>query len=425
MKPEKLNPAKRLLGEVVLPGDKSISHRAIMCGAIAEGETVAAGILDCDDCNYTIGAFKDMGVRFDRDGRYTIVHGTGLNGLKKPAEPINAGNSGTTMRLLAGILAGQAFDSTLIGDEALSKRPMKRIIEPLAMMGADVTASPGGFPPLRIRGGTVKPVYYKLPMPSAQVKSAVLFAGLYASGLTTVEENVKSRDHTERMMEYFGADVKVDGLKVSVSGLKEMTGKELEIPGDISSASFFAAGAILLNGSRIRINKVSVNPTRAGILNILSRMGARLKVLNAVDSFEPYSDIEAESGPLKGITINESDVPGIIDELPIIFVLASLAKGRTVIKGAEELRVKETDRIVSMKENLEEMGGKVSVEKDRIVIDGVKSLKGAALKSYGDHRTCMSMAIAALAAEGESSIDDVECVNKSFPGFFKLLDTLK
>ncbi|MCX5677679.1 MAG: 3-phosphoshikimate 1-carboxyvinyltransferase [Candidatus Omnitrophica bacterium] len=425
MKPENLKPAKRLLGEVALPGDKSISHRAIMCGAIAKGKTVAIDILDCDDCNYTINAFKNMGVRFDRDDRDTIIHGVGLNGLKKPAKPIDMGNSGTSMRILAGILAGQAFESTLIGDEALSKRPMRRIIEPLEMMGVNITASPEGFPPLKIKGGTVKPIYYKLPVPSAQVKSAVLFAGLHAFGHTTVEEDVKSRDHTERMMRYFGADIKVAGLKISVNGLKEMTGKEFNIPGDISSASFFAAGAILLNNSRIRINKVSVNPTRAGILNILSRMGARLNVLNKADNFEPYGDIEVESGPLKGIKINENDIPGIIDELPIIFVLASLAKGRTVIKGAEELRVKETDRIVSMKENLEKMGGKVSVEKDQIVIDGVKKLRGAAVKSYGDHRTCMSMAIAALAAEGESSIDDVECVNKSFPGFFKLLDIIK
>lgn len=425
MRPENISPAERILGELALPGDKSISHRAIMCGAIAEGKTVAAGILDCDDCNYTIRAFKDMGVRFDRYGRYTTIYGAGLKGLKKPDKPINAGNSGTSMRVLAGILAGQDFKATLIGDEALSKRPMKRIIGPLAMMGVDITASPGGFPPIRISGGTVKPIYYKLPVSSAQVKSAVLFAGLYAPGRTTVEEDVKSRDHTERMMRYFGADVEVDGLRVSVNGLPDMTGKELEVPGDISSASFFLACAILLNNSKIRINKVSVNPTRTGILDVLSRMGARFRVLNTVDDFEPHGDIEAESGPLRGITINENDIPGIIDELPIIFVLASLAKGRTVIKGAEELRVKETDRIVSMKENLENMGGKVSVGKDRIVIDGVKKLKGAKIKSYGDHRTCMSMTIAALAAEGESSIDDVECVSKSFPGFFKLLDTIK
>lgn len=425
MRPEKLKQAKRLFGEVALPGDKSISHRAIMCGAIAKGETVAADILDCDDCNYTIRAFKDMGVRFDQDGRDTIIHGVGLNGLKRPAKPMNMGNSGTTMRIVAGILAGQSFESTLVGDEALAKRPMKRIIEPLKMMGVNIASSPEGFPPLKIKGGTVKPIYYKLPVPSAQVKSAVLFAGLHAFGQTTIEESVKSRDHTERMMRYFDADIKVAGLKVSVNGLKEMTGKELEVPGDVSGASFFAAGAILLKDSRVKINKVSVNPTRAGILNILSRMGAKLNVSNMADDFEPYGDIEVESGPLKGIRINENDIPGIIDELPIVFVLASLAKGKTVIRGAEELRVKETDRIVSMKENLEKMGGRISVEKDQIIIEGVKKLHGAAVKSYGDHRTCMSMVIAALTAEGESSIDDVECVNKSFPGFFKLLDIIR
>jgi 3-phosphoshikimate 1-carboxyvinyltransferase len=257
------------------------------------------------------------------------------------------------------------------------------------------------------------------------VKSAVLFAGLYASGRTTVEEKVRSRDHTERMMRYFGADVRVDGLRVSVSGSPVITGKELEVPGDISSASFFAAGAILLNNSRLTIKRVSINPTRAGILNILSRMGARCRVLNTVDDFEPYGDIEVESGPLKGIAIDENDIPGIIDELPIIFVLASLARGRTVINGAEELRVKETDRIASMQENLGKMGGRMVLENGRIVIDGVEALKGASLKSYGDHRTCMAMTIAALAADGASSMDDVECVNKSLPGFFKLLEAVK
>lgn len=420
-----IRPAKRLSGELNVPGDKSISHRAIMCGAIAEGKTVACGILDCDDCNNTIRAFKDMGVRIECAGGKTTINGVGLKGLTDPGKDINTGNSGTTMRVLSGILAGQDFEATLTGEEGLSKRPMKRIIEPLTLMGSVINSASGGFPPIRINPGKIKAIDYTLPVPSAQVKSAILFAGLYASGRTTVEEKIRSRDHTERMLKYFGADVKVDGLKVSVNGPAKMNAREFEVPGDISSASFLAAGAILLNNSKVRISRVSINPTRAGILNIMSRMGARCRIVNKVEGFEPYGDIEAESGPINGIDINEDEIPGIIDELPIIFVLASLAKGRTVITGADELRVKETDRIASMKENLDKMGSKMSVDCGRIVIDGVGKLKGARLKSYGDHRTCMSIAIAALCAEGTSSIDDVECVNKSFSGFFKLLETIR
>lgn len=424
MKPIQIKPAKKISGVIDLPGDKSISHRAVMVGAIAEGKTVANGVLDCDDCSYTIRAFREMGVRIDQNAGRATIYGAGLKGLKKPANPINVGNSGTTMRVLAGILAGQEFDVTLTGDSGLLQRPMKRIVDPLAMMGVDITAGPDGLPPLEISGGDVKAIDYKMPVASAQVKSAILFAGLYADSKTTVEEKIKSRDHTERMLKHFGADIEVDGLKVAVSGASKLSAKEVNIPGDISSASFFLAGAILLPGSKIRVNKVSINPTRAGILNILSRMGARFNVVNTVEAFEPYGDIEAEYGPLKGITISAEEIPSIIDELPIIFVLASLAKGRTVINGAQELKVKETDRIASMKENLEKMGGKISVDKSAIVIEGVGRLKGAALRSFGDHRTAMSMAIAALTAEVPSSIDDIECVSKSLPEFFKILEVV-
>ncbi len=425
MKIFRVEPASKLFGEIRMSGDKSISHRAIMCGAIAKGKTVAEDILDCDDCNFTMNAFREMGVRFERDGRFTIIHGVGLNGLSNPDKPIYVGNSGTSMRVLAGILAGQEFASMLTGDKGLCNRPMSRIIEPLKMMGACVHAKADGTPPLEIKPAKLKSIEYKLPVPSAQVKSSILFAGLYAKGATAVEEKLKSRDHTERMMKHFGADIKVDNLKVLISGGCEMKGVDIMIPGDISSASFFAAGAILLKNSNIRINGVSVNPSRAGMLDILLRMGARCRVVNRIDAFEPYGDIEVESGPIEGIVINESDIPGIIDELPIIFVLASLAGGKTIIKGAEELRVKETDRITSMRENLNSMGGKVYVSGADIVIDGVEKLKGADIKSFGDHRTVMAMTMAALTAEGASSIDDVECVSKSFPGFFNLLDTIK
>ncbi|MDD5496398.1 MAG: 3-phosphoshikimate 1-carboxyvinyltransferase [Candidatus Omnitrophica bacterium] len=419
-----IKPVKRIFGEIAVPGDKSISHRAIMLGAIARGRTAVKNILDCDDCNYTMAAFRDMGVSIEKRDEMTFIGGRGLKGLVKPNRPLSAGNSGTTVRILSGILAGQDFETTLTGDESLSKRPMKRIIEPLSSMGAAIKARDGDHIPLTIRGGALRPMDCKLAVPSAQVKSAILFAGLYPDGVTTVEEKFKTRDHTERMMKYFGADVKTEGLKVSIAGGRELTGKTLEIPGDISSASFFIVAAVLLKASKIRIKDVNVNPTRAGILDILSRMGANVKVLNKKEGYEPVADIEVESGDTRGITIEERETPGIIDELPIIFVLASLSKGKTLIKGVKELRVKETDRIVSMKENLEKMGAGAGfkVEGDDVMIEGVEKLKGSDLKSFGDHRTCMSMAVAALAADGASSIDDAECVNKSFPGFFNLLE---
>ena len=419
MKSYKTKPIKKLSGDIVLPGDKSISHRAVMIGAISQGETRVKNLLDCDDCNYTIRAFKSMGISIKNQKDETIITGKGLRGLVKPKGPINVGNSGTTIRLLSGILSGQNFETVLEGDTSLSNRPMTRIALPLQSMGAGIEVATGGYPPLRIKGGELRAINYRMPISSAQVKSAILFAGLYAKGTTTVEEVFKSRDHTERMLSFFGSNIKVEGLKISVEGGKELASKSLEIPGDISSASFFMALATLLDGSAIKIGNVCINPTRAGILEIMSRMGAKVKIVNRRDLFEPVGDIEVRSSATKGIVIEESDIPGIIDELPIIFVLAALSKGKTVIRGAEELRVKETDRIASMKTNLEKMGARIEVKKDEIIIGGVSSLKASkTLRSYGDHRTCMAMTVAAFTAEGESEIDDIECVNKSFPEFF-------
>lgn len=422
---KRIEPVDRLFGEVDIPGDKSISHRAIMLGSLANGETSVKGLLDCDDCDYTIRAFRQMGIAIEKSGGITVIKGNGLKGLTKSSGPINVGNSGTTMRIMAGILAGQDFESTLTGDESLSNRPMKRITEPLSLMGADIKARGGEYPPLVIKGGPINSVDYKLPIPSAQIKSAVLFAGLYAYGVTTVKEDYKSRDHTERMMKYFGADLKIKDSAVSIKGSGELKGRPVEIPGDISAASFFMAGAILLKGSRIRINRVGTNPTRAGILGVLSKMGARVKLLNKSDAYEPSSDIIVEYSKTRGTIIEEEMIPSVIDELPIIFVLACLSEGRTVIKGAGELRVKETDRINSMKDNLQKMGARLTLKGGDIVIDGVEVLSGASLESFGDHRTCMSMAVAALAAKGSSSMDDIACVGKSFPEFFKVLDGLK
>ena len=425
MKTKTITPSGRLFGEISVPGDKSISHRAIMLGSLARGETKVRGLSDSDDSRYTIQAFNSMGISIKTSADMLFIEGKGLRGLKKPKSPLNVGDSGTTMRVMAGILAGQDFEATLTAGASLAKRPMKRIAEPLLLMGVDIKAVDGEYPPLTIHGGAVNAIDYKMPVSSAQVKSAILFAGLYSKNATRVEEKFKSRDHTERMMKYFGADIKIKKTAVILKGDKELKAQDVEIPGDISSAGFFIAGAILLKGSKIRINRVGINPTRSGMLELLVRMGARIKILNKKAGFEPVGDIFVEYGATTGTVIEESIVPSMIDELPIIFVLASLSRGKTVIKGAKELRVKETDRIVSMKENLEKMGGRIDIAGDDIIIEGVEKLKGANLKSYADHRTCMSMAIAALTAEGASTIDDVECVTKSFPGFFDRLEGLR
>lgn len=420
-----IGPIKKLSGDITVPGDKSISHRALMIGAIARGVTRVRGLLDCDDCNHTMAAFRKMGIAIKKEGDITVIDGKGLRGLSKPPLPINAGDSGTTMRLLAGILAGQNFESTLTGDKGLYNRPMKRIVEPLSKMGVEIRARNGEYPPLVIRGGDIRSVSYKTPIPSAQVKSALLFAGLYSKGTTKITELFKSRDHTERMLKAFGANISINGTSVFLKGNSELTPKDLDVPGDISSASFFLAGALLLKGSSIKIKNVSINPTRAGILKILSKMGGRIKIINKKNLFEPAGDIIAEYSRTRSITIDKDMIPGIIDELPIIFALASLSKGRTIVKGAGELRVKETDRINSMQEGLKAMGAKFYLKGDEVIIEGVERLEGARLKSFGDHRTCMAMAIAAITASGESQIEGVENVSKSFPGFFEVLDSLK
>ena len=395
-----------------------------MIGAIANGRTAAGGVLDCDDCNYTMKAFKQMGIAIARQGDVTIIEGKGLKGLTKPGQAVNVGNSGTTMRLLAGILGGQDFETILTGDSSLNGRPMKRIVEPLSQMGVDIKAASGEYPPLKIIGGRLKPISYSMPMSSAQVKSAILLAGLYTDGVTTVREPFQSRDHTERMLRYFGAELKTKDTEISIKS-GNLTGKTFNIPGDVSSASFFMVAATLLKGSGIKITGLGVNPTRTGILEVISRMGGNIKVVKRSEQFEPVADIEIESAKTKGVVIDESIVPNIIDELPIIFVLASLSDGRSVIRGAGELKVKETDRIRSMTENLVRMGAKIHHEKGAIIIDGVAQLDGADLKSYGDHRTCMSMAVAALTAKSESIIDDAACVSKSFPQFFTILDKMR
>ena len=422
----KIKPVKKIVGDIIVPGDKSISHRALMIGALALGSTEIKGLSDSDDCSYTAQAFRDMGINIRKEGDVTVVDGKGLHGLKKPGNPLYVGNSGTSMRILAGILAGQKFESTLTGDTGISMRPMKRVVEPLNMMGVKISAKCGGeYPPLTIVGGEVRPIIYKNSIASAQIKSAILFAGLYSKGTTKVVEPVRSRDHTERMLKYFGAKIKIFGESVSVRGGAELKAKALEIPGDISSAGFFMIAAMLLKGSRIKIRDVSINPTRAGILKVLSMMGSDIKIVNKKrQALEPAADIIIKYSKTHGVTITKDMVPSIIDELPIIFVLASLSKGVTIMEGVQELRVKETDRIASMQNGLKAMGVDFRVEGDSVVIEGLKNLKGASLQSFGDHRTCMALAVAALTAEGDSEIEGAESISKSFPSFFETLFSL-
>ena len=422
-----IKPIERLHGEIDLPGDKSISHRVVFIGGISRGKTTGKNFLEAADCLRTVSAFQAMGIDIEIKDKKIVIMGQGINGLKKPKDELYLGNSGTTMRILPGILAGQDFETTLTGDASLSKRPMDRIIDPLRKMGVDIhSKKSAGFPPLVVKGGRVNPIEYSTKVASAQVKSCVLFAGLSAKGVTSVTEPFMSRDHTERMLEFCGAKVSRKGLMVSVEAGRALEGKEFFIPGDISSAAFFIAAAFLLEDSDITIRDVGLNPTRLGFLNVLLKMGANITIQNKKDKVEPYGDIRVRSAPLKATVIEKKDIPLLIDEVPILAVLASSAPGKTIIKGISELRLKETDRVSSMTENLKRMGADVKAEgEDLIVNGGSKRLKKATLDSFKDHRTAMSMAVAALAADGDSEIKDIDCVDTSFPGFFQILDSLK
>ena len=436
----KVTPVRKIEGAIEVPGDKSISHRAVMLSSIAEGTTKIDNFLMGDDCLCTINAFREMGVKIaqspnpEAQSPGVIVEGKGLMGLVKPKNELYVGNSGTTMRILMGILAGQDFECVLTGDESLSKRPMRRVAEPLRAMGADISPQPKAhspnvtelYPPLKIKGKhPLKAIEYPLPMASAQVKSAVLLAGLYAEGTTKIKEPSKSRDHTERILKEFGADIKVNGLEVSVKRSVLRSGGAIVIPGDISSAAFFMVAALILESSNVTIKNLGINPTRAGVIDILRRMGASIEVSNIrQEGIEPLADVIVSSSGLEGISIEGDIIPRAIDELPIIMVAASLAKGTTLIKGAGELRVKETDRVTSMTECLKSMGADIGSEGDTIVINGVDCLKGAVVNSFGDHRTAMSMVIAGLRANGETTVLDTDCINTSFPAFEALLHKL-
>lgn len=406
-------------GEVRVPGDKSISHRAIMLGAIADGTTRVRGFLEGEDALATLAAFRSMGVEIEgpEHGNVT-VHGVGLHGLKAPPQALDLGNAGTGMRLICGLLAGQSFDTELTGDASLCSRPMGRVIDPLAMMGANIHSADGGRPPLTIAGGQkLRSIHYELPMASAQVKSCVLLAGLYSEGCTSVLEPGPSRDHTERMLRGFGYPVRSDENTISLDGGGRLQGCEIDVPADISSAAFFLVAASIAPGSDLMLTHVGINPTRIGVINVLRLMGADITLHNQREvGGEPVADIRVCSAPLEGIEIPLDQVPLAIDEFPALFIAAACATGRTVLRGAEELRVKESDRIAAMADGLSILGIKSEVLEDGIIIEG-GIFGGGVIKTYHDHRIAMSFAIAALRAAHEITILDCDHVATSFPDF--------
>lgn len=417
-----VKPGGHLTGTLRVPGDKSISHRAVMLGALADGTTRITGLLEGEDVLCTLGAFRAMGVlaKGPTAGRLTI-QGVGLRGLRPPTQSLDMGNSGTAMRLMTGILAGQAFDSTLVGDASLSQRPMQRVAEPLSRMGARIETSAGGRPPLKIKGGQpLRGIDYPMPVASAQVKSALLLAGLYAVGETCVTEPAPTRDHSERMLRGFGYAVGVSGARRCVRGGGHLAACDIDVPADISSATFFMVGAAIAPGSDLTLEHVGINPTRVGVINILKLMGADIAVLNTREvGGEPVADLRVRYAGLKGIVIPREQVPLAIDEFPALFIAAAVASGETVLAGAEELRVKESDRIAVMAQGLKALGVEARETPDGIVIRG-GTLRGGTVDSHGDHRIAMAFAIAALRADGAVTVRDCKNVDTSFPGFVGL-----
>ena len=422
----KLQKSTPLRGELSIPGDKSISHRAVMFGSLAKGTTEVTNFLQGADCLSTIACFRQMGIEIENTPERILIHGKGLHGLCRPQHTLDVGNSGTTTRLMSGILAGQSFDCTVNGDESIQKRPMKRIITPLSLMGADIVSIPGnGCAPLRIQGRPLKAIHYNSPVASAQVKSCVLLAGLYADGITRVTEPVLSRNHSELMLNYFGAQVISQDTTASVNPDPSLEGRSVNVPGDISSAAYFIAAGLLVPGSEILIRNVGVNPTRDGILRVCQAMGADITRLNETsESGEPTADLLVKYSALHGATVEGEIIPTLIDELPMIAVMAAFAEGTTVIRDAAELKVKESDRIAVMVENLSRMGVEIEGTDDGMIIHGGKPVHGAEIDSHLDHRIAMSFAVAALAAEGETQIKDADCVRISYPGFYRDLESL-
>jgi 3-phosphoshikimate 1-carboxyvinyltransferase len=415
-------PGGALTGSIRVPGDKSISHRSIMLGSLAEGTTHVSGFLEGEDSLSTLKAFKAMGVNIKGpDNGNVIIEGIGMDGLLAPDEPLDLGNSGTSMRLMSGLLAGQGFEVTLIGDESLSTRPMKRVTDPLTSMGAEINTTPKGTAPLVIRPvDGLRSINYDMPVASAQVKSCLLLAGIKAEGQTCVTEPAPTRDHTERMLRGFGYEVETEGNKICLNGGGTLTACDIDVPSDISSAAFFMVGASIAQGSDLTLQHVGINPTRDGVISILRLMGADIEVLNEKEvGGEPVADLRVRSAKLKGIRIPEEYVPLAIDEFPVLFVAAACAEGETVLSGAEELRVKESDRIQVMADGLLALGIDITPTDDGAIIKGGQ-MASATVSSHGDHRVAMSFAMAALRSSGTITIEDCANVNTSFPGFVKL-----
>jgi 3-phosphoshikimate 1-carboxyvinyltransferase len=425
----KINPCKSVRGVVCPPGDKSIAHRFAMIGAIAEGETRLHNFAPGQDCQSTLNCMRQLGAGIEQRGGEVLIQGRGLRGLCAPKEVLDSGNSGTTLRLLSGILAGQHFESKLSGDASLCKRPMKRILDPLRRMGAQIEAREGGYAPIRIVGGPLRAIDFNPDTPSAQVKSCVLLAGLYAAGRATVQESVPTRDHTELALSRFGADLQVTGGKISLNPVKRLMGVEMTIPGDLSSAVFWIVAAAILPGSSISITGVGLNPTRNAVLGLLANWGADIRIdLPAGTTGEVAGDLRIGYNPKLGaagcLEITHEQVPLIIDEIPALAVLGARTPHGMRIRGAGELRVKESDRLHAMTDNLNRMGVAVKELSDGLDIPGNQRLRGAQMDSFGDHRIAMACAVAALSAEGSSSIEHPECAGISYPGFYETLESL-
>jgi 3-phosphoshikimate 1-carboxyvinyltransferase len=429
MQAKVVTPAAALSGTLTVPGDKSISHRAAILGALSNRACTASNFLEAEDCLCTVEAFRAMGIKIERQGSALEIHGQGLDGLKAPVKPIWCGNSGTTARLLLGVLSGQPFEVRLEGDASLSKRPMDRVIDPLSKMGAfflDLKDVPAHLP-LRMRGThSVKSLQWKSPVASAQVKSAILLAGLYASGTTTVEEPSPSRDHTERMLKASGVDITCEGNKVSIRGTATVRASAFQVPGDLSSAAFLLAAALLRASGELIVKGVGVNPTRTGFMDLVKAMGGSCRFLRSTESGgEPIADIGAKRSALKAVKVAGDLIPRAIDEIPILAVLATQATGQTMITDAQELRYKESDRLNTLHQELTKMGARIRENPDGLVIDGPTSLQGAVVQSHGDHRLAMALAVAALVAKGPTTVEDVDCVATSFPTFWTLLDQIR
>ena len=415
-----------LKGEVTIPGDKSISHRAVMFGSLAEGTTEVTNFLQGADCLSTISCFRKLGIQIENTAERILIHGKGLHGLSESSETLDTGNSGTTTRLISGILAGQSFTTFLNGDASIQTRPMKRIMTPLSMMGADITSLNGNnCAPLRICGGHLHGITYQSPVASAQVKSCVLLAGLYADAPTSVTEPVLSRNHTELMLSGFGAKVTSSGTTATIEPEPDLKGMKIEVPGDISSAAYFIAAGLIIPNSEILVKNVGINPTRDGILRVAIEMGGDITVLNEkISGGEPTCDLLVRSSSLKGITVGGEIIPTLIDEIPMIAVMACFAEGTTIIKDAQELKVKESNRIDTVVTNLKAMGAHIEATDDGMIIEGGYPLHGAVIDSHLDHRIAMSFAVGALGADGETTIEGADCVKISYPEFYETLESL-